>query len=139
MDTVLKNACLGLKSSALKMIFGSLDGFLAKVCAFVGEIPTLIQQHQQHAMTSSSLSNSVTGSTTTMASHDTLTAHLSVELRNILKNQAFVKPDRLKETLEMVQQNVVQNTPDLRDMLKVFHYYTIASYYKKHGIFSQNV
>ena len=39
LDNVLKTACSNMKQSAIKMLLGPLDGFLAKVTALVGEIP----------------------------------------------------------------------------------------------------
>jgi hypothetical protein len=38
LDKVLKAACTSMKQSALKMLLGPADAFLAKVTAFVGEI-----------------------------------------------------------------------------------------------------
>jgi hypothetical protein len=39
LDNVLKSACFSLKHSAVKVLLGNIDAFLAKVTAFVGEIP----------------------------------------------------------------------------------------------------
>ena len=39
LDNVLKQACGSLKQNATKMLLGPLDSFMAKVTAFVGEIP----------------------------------------------------------------------------------------------------
>lgn len=44
---------------------------------------------------------------------------LPSEIRAVLKQQAFMKPDRIKEILMQVQESVVHSTPDFRDTLKV--------------------
>jgi hypothetical protein len=43
LDNVLKSACFSLKHSAVKVLLGNIDAFLAKVTAFVGEIPISIE------------------------------------------------------------------------------------------------
>ena len=44
---------------------------------------------------------------------------LPSEVRAVLKQQNFMKADRLKEVLLQVQEMVVHSTPDFRDTLKV--------------------
>ena len=39
LDNVLKQACSSLKQNAVKMLLGPLDAFMAKVTAFVGDVP----------------------------------------------------------------------------------------------------
>lgn len=43
LDNVLKSACFSLKHSAVKVLLGNIDAFLAKVTAFVGDIPISIE------------------------------------------------------------------------------------------------
>lgn len=81
LDYVLKNACLSLKLNAVKMLLGPTDAFLSKVVAFVGEIP---------------ISSS---STQGMLAAEDSTLLLSVDNRQLLKNQAFVRAERIKEVL----------------------------------------
>jgi len=51
-----------------------------------------------------------------IASHVPL---LPVEVRASLKQQAFMRPERMKEMLEAVQSVLVQSAPDLRSIMKV--------------------
>jgi hypothetical protein len=115
LDSALKNACFALKQSSLKMVLGGLDAFLAKVTAFIGEIPL-----------SSAKNGKGDGSKPTSDSAEKTTAKNEIMLpdssRASLKNQSFVRPDRIKAVLESVQQVVLQTAPDLREILKVFIY-----------------
>jgi hypothetical protein len=43
LDNVLKASCSSMKSNAIKLILSNLDSFLAKITAFVGEIPIQIK------------------------------------------------------------------------------------------------
>ena len=47
LDGVLKGACSSLKHNAIKMLLGPLDAFLAKVTAYVGEIPLPIMSENR--------------------------------------------------------------------------------------------
>lgn len=86
LDYVLKNACLSLKLNAVKMLLGPTDAFLSKVVAFVGEIP---------------ISSS---STQGMLAAEDSTLLLSVDNRQLLKNQAFVRAERIKEVLQQAKE-----------------------------------
>jgi hypothetical protein len=103
LDQTLKTACLNLKQSSLKLIMGPLDAFLAKVAAFCGEIPVQSRIYQTEEDNSVSVTSTV----------------LSPEIIKNLKSQAFIKPDRIKDALDNVQQSIAQTVPDLRDTLKV--------------------
>ncbi len=94
MDQVLKNSCFSLKQSALKLLLGPLDAFLAKVTAFIGEIPA----HLDSSFESSK--------------------DISSGLIN-LRQQSFIRFERIKDVLESVQLAVVQTTPDFRELMKV--------------------
>lgn len=86
LDYVLKNACLSLKLNAVKMLLGPTDAFLSKVVAFVGEIP---------------ISSS---STQGMLAAEDSTLLLSVDNRQLLKNQAFIRAERIKEVLQQAKE-----------------------------------
>ena len=88
LDYVLKNACLSLKQNAVKMLLGPTDAFLSKVVAFVGEIP----------VSSSSSSNQGM-----LAAEESIPL-LSTDNRQLLKNQAFVRAERIKEVLEQAKE-----------------------------------
>jgi len=45
---------------------------------------------------------------------------LSSEQIKIVKNQSFVRADRIKELLESVQNTLIQNIPDLKDIMKLY-------------------
>jgi len=90
LDYVLKNACLSLKQNAVKMLLGPTDAFLSKVVAFVGEIP----------VSSSSSSSSNQGM---LAAEESIPL-LSTDNRQLLKNQAFVRAERIKEVLEQAKE-----------------------------------
>ena len=109
LDMVLKHACSGLKQSALKMLMGPADAFLAKVTAFAGDIPTTPGQGAASSGGGSMASN--------MGANVPL---LSSDVRATLKNQAFVRAERVKEMLLGVQESAVQTAPDLRDIMKLY-------------------
>jgi hypothetical protein len=111
LDLVLKQACFSLKQSALKLLLGPLDNFLAKVTAFAGEIPTEAPSGSGAAGADSSF----------LAAGGSHVALLSTEARANLKNQAFVKPERIKEILENAQSDLGQRVPELRAIMKVCH------------------
>ena len=107
LDAVLKQACSGLKQSALKMLMGPADAFLAKVTAFAGDIPTTPAGSQGVA----AIASGAMGVNVPL---------LSSDVRATLKNQAFVRAERMKEMLLQVQEAAVQTAPDLRDIMKLY-------------------
>jgi hypothetical protein len=88
LDYVLKNACLSLKQNAVKMLLGPTDAFLSKVVAFVGEIP---------------VSSSLSSNQGMLAAEESIPL-LSTDNRQLLKNQAFVRAERIKEVLEQAKE-----------------------------------
>ena len=100
LDQVLKTACLSLKSNAVKMLLGPLAAFLVKVVAFAGEIDTQIEAEE-----------------TTLARGP---AQLNPAQATALKQQAFVRADRLLEMLESVLSQLNQAAPDLNGMMKLY-------------------
>lgn len=112
LDGVLKQACFSLKLSALKMLLGPLDGFLAKVTAFSGEIPTEVVESGGGYLAGGAGGGAAGGGGAKVAL-------LSAEAVNGLKNQAFVRPERIKEMLEGVQSMLVQTAPELKGVMKV--------------------
>jgi hypothetical protein len=108
LDAVLKASCGGMKTSAVKMLLGPIDAFLAKVTAFVGEIPTTVSTHAQ------------TQANTLAAGEGAAVPLLPPETRALIKNQAFMRAERIKEVLLSVQETAVQAAPELRDIMKLY-------------------
>jgi hypothetical protein len=103
LDAVLKAACAALRQSALKMLMGPADAFLAKVAAFAGDIPT-----------------AAAPATAAAAASGSNVALLPSDVRATLKGQAFVRAERVKEMLTGVQEAAVQTAPDLRDIFRLY-------------------
>ena len=96
LDAVLKAACVSLRQSSLKMLMGPADAFLAKVSAFVGDIPAAAAAGANNVPL------------------------LPADVRSTLKGQAFVRAERVKEMLSGVQEAAVQTAPDLRDIFRLY-------------------
>lgn len=110
LDTTLKAACISLKISSLKMLLGPVDAFMAKVKAFIGEIPYYRGGPEKEDAENSS---------TTIATQRSDVAMMSQDARNSLKGQAFIRADRIKEMLENTQTIAMQNAPELKSTLQV--------------------
>ena len=104
LDLDLKNACQTLKDSVLKKIFAGMDSFLAKIGAFAGDFSTP--------------SSSSTSSLLPPQQNAPLPL-LSVEAREILKKQDFMKMERVREMLGNVQETVVLTAPEFMTSMKV--------------------
>ena len=100
LDNVLKTSCSSLKQNAIKLLLGPLDAFLAKVTAFVGEIP-MSNFNEQRAPEDQQ-------KVTTNASFQSL------------KSQSFVRPERIKEMLDNAITAVQQSTPELRSAMQLY-------------------
>lgn len=107
LDNVLKNACFNLKISASKVLIGSIDGFLSKVIAFIGDIPTA-------GCSNSSNNNDMIGNANTDV------PLLSSEAKSSLKNQSFMTVDRIKEVLDTTLATSMQATTDLVLYMKLY-------------------
>ena len=99
LDVVLKTACAALKQSAVKSLLGALEAFLAKVSAFVGEVPC----------------STVEGDEGAAGEH----AAWSKASSSGLLGQAFVRPDRIRELLQSAVQTAGETCPDFRRTLQV--------------------
>ena len=88
-------SCLGMKQSSIKMILGPIESFLAKVVAFIGEIPAFSKDTSD----SPSLSN---------------------ESVKSLQGQSFMKPDRVKEMLKSALDTVMISAPDLKQAMQLY-------------------
>lgn len=104
LDNVLKTACSSMKQSAIKTLLGPLDGFLAKVTAFIGDIP-ISDIPERRGSEGTLLQSSASGS---------------------LKSQAFIRTERVKEMLDSAMQSVVLNTPELRLTMQQYIENTVA-------------
>jgi hypothetical protein len=127
LDEALRKSCLAFKSSAVKMLLGPLDAFLAKVSAFLGEIP--YQTGSGNVPTANTPTNMDSPLAEQEDSNSNLTSSgkralktpiLTAEQKNLLKNQSFVRPERLKECLEQVQSLLVQRMPDVKELVKLY-------------------
>ena len=105
-----------MKINTIKMLLGPLEGFIGKITAFIED------SHHSSIVKSIDNTNSIDNNNTidnfTDNNHNNIKL-LSLEIRNKLKNQLFMKSERIKELLTEVSQRIVQITPDFRDMLKV--------------------
>jgi hypothetical protein len=101
LDAALKTSCISLKSSALKMLVGPLDGFLAKVSAFAGEIPIGNDGKNSNDM----------GAATVLMDASAAAA---------LKAQSFVRPERIKEVLDTAHHTIVINAADLKQVMRLY-------------------
>ena len=104
LDLDLKNACQTLKDSVLKKIFAGMDSFLAKIGAFAGDFST---------------SSSTSTSSLLPPQQNAPLPLLSVEAREILKKQDFMKMERVREMLGNVQETVVLTAPEFMTSMKV--------------------
>jgi conserved oligomeric Golgi complex subunit 3 len=95
LDNVLKSACSSMKQNAIKGLLGPLDSFLAKVTAFVGEIPIAAPGDSKLNLSENASFKS-------------------------LKNQAFTRPDRIKEMLDTAVVSISKSTDDLRTTLQLY-------------------
>lgn len=133
LDEALRKSCLSFKLSAVKMLLGPLDAFLAKVAAFLGDIPyqslannnngnnqrpSVVNGNQPVTPTADGTEDGA-AATQRPSSLATRTPVLTTEQKNLLKNQSFVRPERLKECLEQVQHLITQRMPDIKDLVKV--------------------
>jgi hypothetical protein len=104
MDETLKASCQALKLSALHFLLGPLEGFLAKVTAFLGgDIPVY---RGDAADDSSSAYN---GDEVTLPAAD----------RDNLKKQQFVKPERIQSVLSQAISTCIEAKPQFAEMTKV--------------------
>lgn len=95
LDNVLKSACSNMKQNALKVLLGPLDSFLAKVTAFVGEIPIAAPSNTKLNLSENASFKS-------------------------LKSQAFVRSDRVKEMLDTAAGSISKYTEELRFTLQLY-------------------
>lgn len=108
LDRVLKVACGHLRDAALKMLVGAdVDGLLAKVEAFAGDIPV------EHAKTSAL-------GDTPLAARPAAPPALSSEVATKLRGQAFLRPERLLTVFTDAQQAVEHTLPELKHLMTIF-------------------
>jgi len=114
MDEVLKTSCQSLKFSALHFLLGPLEGFLAKVTAFIGDdIPVYrgdIVPNPPH-----NGPNDV--SATALNGQEVLIPEAA---RNGLKKQQFVKPERILTVLNTAVENCIESKPQFSAMIKLY-------------------
>lgn len=125
LDTALRKACLAFKEGTTKMFAAPLDGMLAKVAAFLGtEIPyeslVNVDRDVNDDNNSDPSPSNGGGQQKGLKRHGNMKVPtLAPELRNTLKGQSFVRPERIKECLEQVQHLLTQRLPDIKEMIKV--------------------
>jgi len=121
LDVVLKAACLALKTAAVKSLLGAMDVFLAKVTAFVGDIPMLDEETAADPTGRASGSyNANAASTATVSALVHRQVLLEPALAAQIKGQSFLRPERVKEMLESVQTVLLQRVPDLNAVMKLY-------------------
>ncbi len=129
LDNVLKQSCFNLKQSSLKLLLGPLDAFLAKATAFVGgEIPlsyssasaVAVHLDGHGALHNSNNNNSNNNNNRNSNNNSNNNSELlAASAVHTLKQQAFLRPERIREMLEAVQVAVAESGPDLRKIMKV--------------------
>lgn len=113
LDRVLKSACGQLRDAALKMLVGTdLDGLLAKVEAFAGEIPV------NYAQASALGGGGEAG--TLAAGRAPALPSLPAEVAATLRAQAFLRPERLLVVFTEAQQAVEHTLPELKRLMALF-------------------
>lgn len=110
LDLDLKNACQALKDSVLKKIFGGMDSFLAKIGAFIGDFTS---------PNSAASSAPSTLATTHHTANNGQLPLLSQEAVESLKKQDFMKMERVRDMLGVVQETVVLAAPEFKVSMKV--------------------
>jgi hypothetical protein len=108
-DQLLKNTCYAFKNNSMKILLGSLEGLVMKINAFLDD-PLANSSSAQSSSESSYLGTEV---------EESQFIPISNETKQLLKQQAFMKIDRMKEIFLQVQESVVHILPDYRDHLKV--------------------
>ena len=111
LDSSLKAACHGLKLSALNALVSPLSTFVAKAEAFVGPVPV---EAAVHSVVSTQLASEDNG------------AMLSPDNAAMLKGQAFVRPERLKELLEQTRSAAAGAGAELQQALRTYIDSTVA-------------
>jgi uncharacterized protein YoxC len=102
LDNSLKKACFSLKVTAVKIVLGPLDGLLAKISAFIGEIPYQTTTSASTAITTPhAVENGSEGQSPTAHPHNVPV--LPKEHIQLLKSQKFAGYDRFKECLVELQ------------------------------------
>ena len=99
---------MSFKQNTLKLLLNPITTFLTKVEAYAGDLP---------------ISNTNTNHSNMLLNSDEDSMLLSLEKRNSLKSQGFVKPEKIKDLLENSQQLCLESVPELREYLKVCVYY----------------
>jgi hypothetical protein len=133
LDETLKASCQSLKYSAVQYLLGPLEGFLAKVTAFLGEAPPLVFSSVSSPMLGSDIpvyrGGGISGGGG--GSHENLDDHAGASnltgeeatipshLRDNLKKQQFVKVDRVHSLLTSVLQTCLEAKPQFAAMVKV--------------------
>ena len=108
MDTVLKVSCTSFKASSTRLLLGSLDGWLAKITACIGDVPIA------HDNSSSSNANINTTGGINMP------PPLPADQVALLKKQAFLRTDRIKEILLETHTNMQAAIPTLRKTMRLY-------------------
>lgn len=131
LDRQLKSACQNLKQEAMKYFLGPLDSFIAKVMAFVDDLPIQLEDGRFYStstrevisMTQKTMGN-VDHKVGVSSDHNesmiaTNPLLLPEKQRQVLINQGFMKSERIREVLVQAQKLAVENATEFRQWLKV--------------------
>jgi len=113
LDAILKAACSSLKINAVRMLLSSLDGWIAKITACIGDIP----------ITHDNTSNIDNGRLVVSANAP---PSLPADHIALLRGQAFLRPQRVLEVLNEAQTSVASGVAELRAIMKLYVDNTIA-------------
>eukprot|EP01039_Chlorochromonas_danica_P003267 gene3267-3580_t len=119
LDTAIKACCVSMKASACKLLLGPLDAFLAKVVAFIGDIPVDVQTTPKGS-TADGIGEVKGDRESSGRGSNKSISLLSQEAQTLLKGQSFARADRMKEVLEQVQNLLVQRLPDFKQIMVLY-------------------
>jgi hypothetical protein len=117
LDIVLKEACANLRQSAVRMLVGPLESFLAKVSAFAGDIPV---DRETAAAAAGAAGVESPGGGDNSASQGEDLVLLPSKAAAAVRGQAFLRPGRIREMLDKVMTEVKSTGPELKKMMRLY-------------------
>ena len=112
LDITLKESCRLLRCSAVTLMLGPLESFLAKVTAFAGiDIPTASSEKTDNDTDNNNRGIGAGGKDEVL---------LPSSVRSTLKGQSFMRVERIKAMLDSVMEVAVQKTPEMKEMLQLY-------------------
>lgn len=139
LDVALKHACYSLKLSMIKEILGSFDSLIGKINVFCQDEFQQLLHEQCNKINPNQTNGSIppvspSNSTSSTSKFITYSSDLNqLEVKNLtpetvntLKNQPFLKPDRIAETFSQVQQFLMIRIKETKTYLKVSFFFPFS-------------